>query len=154
MNCIGNDRQDIEEQGEGGTMRVKARRIAEQRVLLEVSDDGPGIPQAIQARIFDPFFTTKPAGVGTGLGLAIVLGIVREHGGRLHLTSNLGQGTAFSIELPATATVETPLPAPGGTSPVRPLLHPLSAPASHAPRPIRAPPLHLTHTPTLHHTPH
>ena len=130
VNLIGNARQAIEEQGKGGTIRVKTRRIAEQRVLLEVSDDGPGIPQAIQARIFDPFFTTKPAGVGTGLGLAIVLGIVREHGGRLHLTSNLGQGTAFSIELPATATVETPLPATGGASPVRPRLEPLPASAS------------------------
>jgi signal transduction histidine kinase/ActR/RegA family two-component response regulator len=127
MNLIGNARQAIEEQGKGGTIRVKTRRIAEQRVLLEVSDDGPGIPQAIQARIFDPFFTTKPAGVGTGLGLAIVLGIVREHGGRLQLTSNLGQGTVFSIELPATATVEMPLPATGGASPVRPRLETLPA---------------------------
>ena len=125
VNLIGNARQAIEEQGKGGTIRVKTRRIAEQRVLLEVRDDGPGIPQAIQARIFDPFFTTKPAGVGTGLGLAIVLGIVREHGGRLHLTSNLGQGTVFSIELPATATVEMPLPATDGASPVRPRLEPL-----------------------------
>ena len=125
VNLIGNARQAIEEQGKGGTIRVKTRRIGEQHVLLEVSDDGPGIPQAIQARIFDPFFTTKPAGVGTGLGLAIVLGIVREHGGRLHLTSNLGQGTVFSIELPATATVEMPLPATDGASPVRPRLEPL-----------------------------
>src|SRR5260370_22816851 len=130
MNLIGNARQAIEEHGKAGTIRVKTRRIAEQRVLLEVSDDGPGIPQAIQARIFDPFFTTKPAGVGTGLGLAIVLGIVREHGGRLHLTSNLGQGTAFPIQLPSTPTVETPLPAPGGASPVRAPLEPLPASAS------------------------
>jgi len=130
MNLIGNARHAIEEQGKGGTIRVKTRRVAEQRVLLEVSDDGPGIPQAIQARIFDPFFTTKPAGVGTGLGLAIVLGIVREHGGRLHLTSNLGQGSAFSIEFPAVATVEMPLPATGGAPPVRPRLEPLLAPES------------------------
>jgi signal transduction histidine kinase/CheY-like chemotaxis protein len=128
MNLLGNARQAIEEQGKGGTIRVKTRRIAEQRVLLEVSDDGPGIPQAIQARIFDPFFTTKPAGVGTGLGLAIVLGIVREHGGRLHLASNLGQGSVFSIELPALAAVEMALPATGGVSPARPRLEPLLAP--------------------------
>jgi len=93
------------------------QRIDEQRVLLEVSDDGPGIPQAIQARIFDPFFTTKPAGVGTGLGLAIVLGIVREHGGRLQLTSNLGQGTVFSIELPPPPPWRCPCPPPAAPLP-------------------------------------
>jgi CheY-like chemotaxis protein len=124
MNLIGNARQAIEEQGKGGTIRVKTKRVAEKRVLLEVSDDGPGIPQAIQARIFDPFFTTKPAGVGTGLGLAIVLGIVREHGGQLHLTSKVGQGTVFSIELPAMAAVEMPLSAIGGALAVRPRLDP------------------------------
>jgi signal transduction histidine kinase/CheY-like chemotaxis protein len=120
MNLIGNARQAIEEQGKGGTIRVKTQRVAEKRVLLEVSDDGPGIPQGIQARIFDPFFTTKPAGVGTGLGLAIVLGIVREHGGKLHLASNLGKGTVFSIELPAIAAEAMPLPASGGARPARP----------------------------------
>jgi signal transduction histidine kinase/CheY-like chemotaxis protein len=128
VNLIGNARQAIEEQGKGGTVRVKTRRVADQRVLLEVSDDGPGIPQAIQARIFDPFFTTKPAGVGTGLGLAIVLGIVREHGGRLHLTSNVGQGSVFSIELPALAAVEIPSPAIGVASPIRPRLESFPAP--------------------------
>jgi signal transduction histidine kinase/CheY-like chemotaxis protein len=127
MNLIGNARHAIQEQGKGGTIRVKTKRIAERRVLLEVGDDGPGIPQAIQARIFDPFFTTKPAGVGTGLGLAIVLGIVREHGGRLHLTSDLGQGTVFSIEFPAMTTVEMPLPATGDTAPPRPRLESLPA---------------------------
>jgi signal transduction histidine kinase/ActR/RegA family two-component response regulator len=125
MNLIGNARHAIEEQGKGGTIRVKTKRIAERRVLLEVSDHGPGIPQAIQARIFDPFFTTKPAGVGTGLGLAIVLGIVREHGGQLHLNSKVGQGTVFSIELPAMGAVEMPLPAIGGALAARPRLDPL-----------------------------
>ena len=128
VNLIGNARQAIEEQGKGGTIRVKTRRAADQRVLLEVSDDGPGIPQAIQARIFDPFFTTKPAGVGTGLGLAIVLGIVREHGGRLHLTSNVGKGSIFSIELPAEAKVDTPLLVTTNASAHRPRFETLPAP--------------------------
>jgi two-component system NtrC family sensor kinase len=114
VNLIGNARHAIEEQGTGGTIRVKTQRIGERRVLLEVSDDGPGIPQELQSRIFDPFFTTKPAGVGTGLGLAIVAGIVREHGGRLHLSSNPGEGAVFSIELPAIAHVDQALPATGG----------------------------------------
>jgi signal transduction histidine kinase/CheY-like chemotaxis protein len=127
MNLIGNAHQAIEEKGRGGTIRVKTERIAEKRVLLEVSDDGPGIPQAIQARIFDPFFTTKPPGVGTGLGLAIVLGIVREHGGKVHLTSDVGQGTVFSIELPATTAVEMPLSATGGARLARHRLESLPA---------------------------
>jgi len=138
MNLIGNARQAIEEQGKGGTIVVKTRRIAEKRVLLEVSDDGPGIPQEIQARIFDPFFTTKPAGVGTGLGLAIVLGIVREHGGRVHLVSKLGQGSVFSIELPALAAAEMALPATGGVSSARPRLEPLLAPQPQPPETVQA----------------
>jgi CheY-like chemotaxis protein len=130
MNLLANARHAIKEQGKGGTIRVKTKRIAEKSVLLEVSDDGPGIPQDIQARIFDPFFTTKPAGVGTGLGLAIVLGIVRDHGGKLDLSSSVGQGTVFSIELPATANVEMTLPAAGGARYVPPPLDALSTPES------------------------
>jgi signal transduction histidine kinase/CheY-like chemotaxis protein len=101
MNLVGNARQAIEESGKGGTVRVRTKRVAERRVLLEVSDDGPGIPEAVVARIFDPFFTTKPAGMGTGLGLAIVLGIVREHGGQLRVASPPSGGAIFTIELPA-----------------------------------------------------
>jgi signal transduction histidine kinase/CheY-like chemotaxis protein len=101
MNLVGNARQAIEESRKGGTIRVCTKRVGERRVLVEVSDDGPGIPAAIMARIFDPFFTTKPAGVGTGLGLPIVLGIVREHGGQVKVSSPPGGGAVFTIELPA-----------------------------------------------------
>ena len=101
MNLVGNARQAIEHQGQGGTIRLRTKRIGERRVLLEVADDGPGIPQAILARIFDPFFTTKPVGVGTGLGLAIVLSVVREHGGQVHVLSPPQGGAVFQIEFPA-----------------------------------------------------
>jgi signal transduction histidine kinase/CheY-like chemotaxis protein len=101
INLLNNARQALEEQGPGGTIRLRTRR-AGRRVLLEIEDNGPGVPQAIQARIFDPFFTTKPAGVGTGLGLSIVLGVVREHGGQVHVQSPpQGGGARFQIELPA-----------------------------------------------------
>ena len=103
MNVAGNARQAIEQHGQGGTIRLRTKRIGERRVLLEVADDGPGIPQAILARIFDPFFTTKPAGIGTGLGLAIVLSVVREHGGQVHVSSPPQGGAVFQIELPAAA---------------------------------------------------
>jgi len=101
MNLVGNAQQALEQQGQGGTIRMRTRRIADRRVLLEVEDNGPGIPQAIQARIFDPFFTTKPAGVGTGLGLSIVLSVVREHGGQVRLQSPPQGGAIFQVEIPA-----------------------------------------------------
>jgi len=89
--------------GRSGTIHVRTKRIGEQKMLLEVRDDGPGVPPAILARIFDPFFTTKPAGVGTGLGLAIVLSVVREHGGQVHFLNPPQGGAVFQIELPAAA---------------------------------------------------
>ncbi len=103
MNLVGNARQAIEQQGRGGTIRLRTKKIGGHRILLEVEDDGPGVPAAILARIFDPFFTTKPAGVGTGLGLAIVLSVVREHSGQVHVLNPPEGGTVFQIELPAAA---------------------------------------------------
>jgi CheY-like chemotaxis protein/anti-sigma regulatory factor (Ser/Thr protein kinase) len=103
MNLVGNARQAIEQQGRGGIIRVRTRNVGQQRVHLEVEDNGPGIPQAILARIFDPFFTTKPAGIGTGLGLAVVLSVVREHGGRVHVSRSPEGGAVFQVELPAAA---------------------------------------------------
>ena len=69
-------------------------------VVLSVSDQGPGISEAIQERIFDPFFTTKKPGEGTGMGLAVVHGIVKRHGGVVLVHSELGKGTAFQVFLP------------------------------------------------------
>jgi signal transduction histidine kinase/ActR/RegA family two-component response regulator len=117
MNLIGNSRQALEQRGKGGKIRIATRHTAEQ-VQLEISDDGPGIPSAIASRIFDPFFTTKPAGIGTGLGLAIVLGIVREHGGNVKVTSPPSRGATFVLEFPAVAashhaaSAKTQLPLP------------------------------------------
>src|SRR5216684_2193217 len=118
MNLVGNAQQAIEQHGRGGTIRLSTKRIGERRVLLEVADNGPGIPQIILARIFDPFFTTKPVGVGTGLGLSIVLGVVREHGGQVHVSSPPQGGAVFQIELPAASEMAydealgSPPPAP------------------------------------------
>lgn len=69
------------------------------RVIIEIQDNGPGIPANIQERIFEPFFTTKPPGSGTGLGLHISYTIIRNHHGTISLTSQPGK-TCFQVELP------------------------------------------------------
>ena len=70
-------------------------------LVLEVKDEGIGIPQEILPRIFDPFFTTKEASVGTGLGLSLVLRIVTEIGGAIDVKSALRVGTTFTVYLPS-----------------------------------------------------
>src|SRR2546427_3121109 len=79
---------------------VVRTRADEGEARLEIADSGPGIPPEIRSKIFDPFFTTKPEGVGTGLGLSICYGIAREHGGRIWVESEPGQGARFAVTLP------------------------------------------------------
>jgi len=82
-----------------GTLTVRTRRDGD-RVLVEIDDTGPGIPEAIRGRIFEPFFSTKPVGRGTGLGLDICWRIiVQRHSGDLRVTSTPGD-TRFQVLLP------------------------------------------------------
>jgi PAS domain S-box-containing protein len=109
MNLVTNASQAIGDRD--GVIRVATRcvqaasavalskRVTECDCLeLEVSDDGCGMPQEMQAKVFDPFFTTKST--GHGLGLAVVQGVVRNLRGTIHLASELGKGTTFRIWLP------------------------------------------------------
>ena len=72
-------------------------------VRVDVQDQGTGIGPEHRDRIFDPFFTTKAVGEGTGLGLSIAYGMVKEHGGRIEVTSPPGGGACFSVVLPMEA---------------------------------------------------
>lgn len=96
LNLLMNARDAV---GESGKIRVSTRG-GNGAAILQVIDDGVGIPEDDLPRIFDPFFTTKRRGKGTGLGLSISFGIVEEHGGRLMALSRPGEMTQFCVELP------------------------------------------------------
>ena len=91
-----------------GRITVRTRNVGAE-VLLEVEDDGCGIPAEARERIFMPFYTTKPQGEGTGLGLAVTYGIVESHAGTISFETEEGVGTTFALRLPVMRT-HTPYP--------------------------------------------
>jgi len=87
---------------EAPSHEVRAKlRSEDNQVQIIIEDTGAGIPEELHGKIFDPFFTTKPAGVGTGLGLSICRSIVRGLGGEISVSSSPGQGSQFTVSLPA-----------------------------------------------------
>jgi signal transduction histidine kinase len=99
MNLLTNAAQAVSGR-DGATIEV-ATRLSDGHAVIDIADNGPGIPPEILDKIFDPFFTTKEVGQGSGLGLSIVHGIVERHGGTIEVDSFVGRGTTFTVTLPA-----------------------------------------------------
>jgi two-component system NtrC family sensor kinase len=97
LNLINNAIDAME--NEGGTLDISTR-LESDAIVIQVADDGPGIPESNLSRIFEPFFTTKPVGKGTGLGLSICYGIIQKMGGEITVESIVDSGTTFRIRLP------------------------------------------------------
>ena len=112
LNLIINAEQAMLGTNGRGTLILRTWHDADNdAVVLEVNDDGPGVPEDVQPRIFDPFFTTKEVGKGTGLGLTVAYAIVQEHGGRITLQSQPGKGASFYVAFPVgDGPLKPPLP--------------------------------------------
>ncbi|MBX3009254.1 MAG: PAS domain S-box protein [Melioribacteraceae bacterium] len=82
-----------------GTITVKSYHH-EEKVLVDITDNGCGMDETVLSKIFDPFFTTKEVGKGTGLGLSVSYGIIKKFGGEITVTSKLNEGSTFSVMLP------------------------------------------------------
>lgn len=105
VNLVNNAAHAIEETGQPGTILLRTYKEGE-RAFIEVTDDGPGIPEDVLPKIFNPFFTTKRVGKGTGLGLSICYGIVQAHDGAFRVRSTPGEGSTFTIDLPLPTSEE------------------------------------------------
>jgi two-component system, NtrC family, sensor kinase len=115
---------------EENRLRLGVRPGREGHVLIEVEDNGIGMPAAVRQRIFDPFFTTRSPKGGTGLGLSICLTLVHAMGGHIEVASEQGQGSLFRVELPA-------LPVPAETPRNPPAVTEEPTPAARATRDLR-----------------
>ena len=118
VNLINNAAQAIASTGRPGNILVRARRWLD-GVAIDIIDDGPGMSESLAAQVFEPFFTTKAEGEGTGLGLSISQGIVKEHGGRIMLSSEEGGGSTFTVQLPLSTRAASPPPDKGTRAPTR-----------------------------------
>jgi two-component system NtrC family sensor kinase len=97
LNLINNSLDAMDNRG--GTINITSQLEGDD-VVIEVADNGPGIPAANLSRIFDPFFTTKPPGKGTGLGLSICYGIIKKLGGKIVVKSMIDEGATFRVNIP------------------------------------------------------
>jgi len=102
LNIINNAIHAINKKFEGGDGGILTISTAsdEENVFISIEDNGTGIPEKIQEKIFEPFFTTKEVGEGTGLGMSIAYNTIKKHGGEIKVTSQLGEGTKFTLIIP------------------------------------------------------
>lgn len=107
VNLISNSQQGISSVRERGRVTVRAR-TRRRVVVVDVADDGPGIPEELRERIFEPFFTARADGSGTGLGLTLSREIVADHGGELRLLHRRTPGATFRVVLPLSRTAALP----------------------------------------------
>ena len=111
LNLIINAEQAMLAANGRGTLIIRSwHDLDGDAVILEVNDDGPGVPEDVQPRIFDPFFTTKEVGKGTGLGLTVAYAIIQEHGGKISVKSKPGAGASFFVSLPVSDGPVKPIP--------------------------------------------
>ncbi len=103
LNLINNAVDALEPRG--GKVDLSTR-MENNFIVIDIADDGPGIPKANLSRIFDPFFTTKPVGKGTGLGLSICYGIIKKMGGEITVSSAISLGTTFHVKIPVSKNSE------------------------------------------------
>jgi signal transduction histidine kinase len=111
MNILANaiDALEAQEQPQANPcIQIRTTALPNHWVVIQITDNGPGMSETVQQRLFDPFFTTKPVGQGVGLGLAISYQIVEKHGGRLKCHSLPGAGTEFTIEIPSATVYRIP----------------------------------------------
>ncbi|MHB9027416.1 MAG: response regulator [Candidatus Latescibacterota bacterium] len=102
LNLVTNARQALDEIERPDKTIIISTFVEDNCAVLEVVDNGPGVPEHIKEKIFDPFFTTKEVGTGTGLGLSISTGIVHDHHGEMDVRNNETGGAAFVVRLPLT----------------------------------------------------
>ncbi|HEV8376656.1 MAG TPA: ATP-binding protein [Candidatus Polarisedimenticolia bacterium] len=107
LNIINNAHQAMLEVPGKRTLRV--RTLTEgSRILIRVSDSGPGIAPSALERVFEPFYTTKSSGKGTGLGLSLSQGLIKDHGGQIAVESLVGRGTTFTVKIPILEVPDEP----------------------------------------------
>ena len=113
LNLLINAQQALQDVQGARRLHINTRfNPAKQRIVLDVIDNGPGVPPENRQRIFEPFFTTKPVGMGTGIGLSLCQSIVSNHGGAISVSEAPEGGALFRLELPVGEAAVADKPAP------------------------------------------